>query len=234
MTKAFDISHHNGQDIKQLLKRPEDAPTFLYIKRSEGQTIVQDEYYNDLYLTARNNGIIYGGYHYINPSSKHFDDLIKEYGSALSQIANVEASRLLDIVKAPNTYLVPMMDVEEKYLVKNITNCVTYLDRVCHSYFTQGGKKLGIYASHSVLNTSQMIWLIQQYNLVVWDARYKYKDAKLHVDAGINDIVPLLQRNINGTIDVDINQICTKYVDYNGKTWDLDCDIVYNPLKLML
>lgn len=234
MTKAFDISHHNGQDIKQLLKRPEDAPTFLYIKRSEGKTIVQDAYYNDLYLTARDNGIIYGGYHYINPSSKFFEDLIAENGIALTDIAHTEANRLLEIAAVPNTLLVPMMDVEEKYLVKNMTNCVIYLDKVCQRYFNHGGKKLGIYASHSVLNTSQMIWLIQQYNLVVWDARYKYKDAKLHVDAGINDIAPLLQRSINGTIDVDINQICKKYVDYNGKAWNLDCDIVYNPLKLML
>lgn len=232
--KAFDISHHNGQEIKKLLSRPEDAPAFLYIKRSEGISIVQDEYYHDLFVYAKERGIICGGYHYINPCSNvKFNDLVKSASDELRPYANTEASRLLHIVDTLGCKLVPMMDVEEKYLVYNMCDCLGYLDMVCNSYFTQGGKKLGIYASHSVLNTPQMADLISRYNLVIWDARYKYTSAKLCCDSTLDDIDPLTQPCVNNR-EVSINQICTKYVDYDNKTWSLDCDIVYRPLDLLL
>lgn len=223
MTIAYDISHHNGQNIKDLLSSEADKPTFLYIKKSEGISVDQSKYFFDLQNYAKEKGIITGGYHYVNPS-------LVAMQNETEKAAEKEAVRLVTIQDL--TKLVPMMDVEEKYMVNNMYDTIEYLDKLCYIFFTTGGKKLGIYASYSMLYDERIMDIIKKYELVVWCARYKYSDAMLSANSCYDMIRRYLQFGVAG-YPIAINQFCTKYLDNKANFWNLDCNYVFNPLALL-
>lgn len=224
MITAFDISHHNGIDVTNLLRDADDKPPFLYIKRTEGLTVNQSDYFDAMRKVAEDNGIIVGGYHYCNPGNTRLNNLDKT-------AANIEASRLATI--SNYTKLVPMLDVEEKYMLLDRAHLARYLDMLFYSYMTSSSsKKIGIYASYSLLAEDCIQDVIQNYNLTVWCARYKYECAHLAYDSDINDISRYLQTTVKN-IPVDINQFAKIYYDSSGKKWSLDCNCVYNPLRLL-
>lgn len=224
MITAFDISHHNGKDVTTLLRDIDDKPPFLYIKMSEGLTIVQKDYFYMMLEEAKNSGIIVGGYHYCNPGNSKLNNLDKT-------AANIEAGRLSTISNL--TELVPMLDVEEKYMLLDRQHLARYLDMLFYSYMTStNGKKAGIYASYSLLTEDCIQNVIRDYNLVVWCARYKYESAHLACDSSMLDVSRYLQTTIDD-IPVDINQFAKRYYDSRGKEWPLDCNVVFNPLRLL-
>lgn len=225
--KAYDISHwNNEEEVVSLLNSTVDCPSFLYIKRSEGLNTVQSEYYESMKREAHKKGVCVGGYHYINPNASE-----KNYNFYPTVAAEREALRLRQIQDCSD--LIPMMDVEENYLLASPKGLVNYLRMVHNAFLDNGGNKLGIYASYSLLKNKDLQKLILDRGIYLWCARYKYKDAHLTYHESVSDILHLLQVQV-GEIPVSINQFCTKYyAGYTDDTLNLDCNIVLRPRDLL-
>lgn len=228
--RGYDISHHNKEkEIKELLDSDFDRPQYMYIKRSEGLNTVQIDYFERMRAYAHIKGIAVGGYHYINPNAAG-----KNYGFDFNTIASVEASRLISLDNDV-LQLVPMMDVEEKYLLTNVRLLAEYLEKVCDSFFRQGGKKVGIYASYSLLCNEAIKEVVKTYDMPVWCARYMYKDTdrnKMTATSTIKDLNRNIQRFVSD-IPVAFNQIGTVYYDNKGIKHNLDCDVILRPMDIM-
>lgn len=93
--KGIDVSHHNG-NIKWDVLAEKDHIRFVYIKATEGATVVDNKFAKNA-VSAKNAGILVGAYHFLTTTS-----------SAEKQFENFKAA-----VDASKIDLLPVLDAEK-------------------------------------------------------------------------------------------------------------------------
>ena len=93
--KGIDVSHHNGS-IKWDILAEKDHIQFVYIKATEGATIVDNMYAKNT-VSAKDAGILVGAYHFLTTAS-----------SAEKQFENFKAA-----VNTTRIDLLPVLDAEK-------------------------------------------------------------------------------------------------------------------------
>ena len=93
--KGIDVSHHNG-NIKWDVLAEKDHIRFVYIKATEGATVVDNKFAKNA-VSAKNAGILVGAYHFLTTAS-----------SAEKQFENFKAA-----VDASKIDLLPVLDAEK-------------------------------------------------------------------------------------------------------------------------
>lgn len=132
---GIDVSHHQGEinwsDVKKYLK----ADAFVYIKCTEGATLV-DKKCKIYARNAKEQGILIGGYHYFRMTSTP-EDQFKNFKKALDEIG-------------PD--LIPMVDVEtsDKKPTKELQRA---LQKFLNMLEKEYGKKPMIYGTARSYNS---------------------------------------------------------------------------------
>ena len=93
--KGIDVSHHNGSIKRDILAEKEHIQ-FVYIKATEGATIVDNMYAKNT-VSAKDAGILVGAYHFLTTAS-----------SAEKQFENFKAA-----VNTTRIDLLPVLDAEK-------------------------------------------------------------------------------------------------------------------------
>lgn len=93
--QGIDISHHNG--VVDWAKVAEDGISFVFLKASEGRTLVDRTFHNNT-KGARAAGLLVGAYHFVNATS--------------TGAAELEAKHFADTIRGVHLDLPPVMDFE--------------------------------------------------------------------------------------------------------------------------
>lgn len=190
---GIDISHHQGDiDWEKVNKWNGNKIHFVYIKATEGSTLI-DQHYKKNLEAARDNNFLVGSYHYFKTSS-----------SPESQFDNFKS-----VAPKSKQQLIPIVDVEERgkqWDEKTFhRNLKSFLDMVERHY----GCKPMIYTSNTFYNK----YLANKYDdYKIFIGRYSEKQPNLKDEKNWH-IWQFSRKGVVSGIShkVDINRIHSEY-----------------------
>ncbi len=126
--QGIDVSHYQGKiNWKEVAKT--NIPKFVYIKASEGKSLV-DEFYNEYFTQAKAHGFKVGSYHFFRPGID----------------VEVQYKLFIGNIKVKEQDLLPLIDVEIMTGVESIEifqrRLLTFCKLVAHAF---NGQKPIIY-----------------------------------------------------------------------------------------
>lgn len=214
MYKGIDVSHWNNLETIQSLydNRFLNKIDFAYIKAGEGL-----DYYDPMCEinaeSARRSNVAVGFYWFV--TQKQLDSRDK-WGDLIKTMCS----------KIPYHHCMPvMLDYEQRQLLNKravydelLLDFAASLRKYCSLKYDD---RVGIYASHAVLESNQLARNIDAMGMYIWDARYKYKST--NIDIYDDHLGKYAQEYADG-VEVDFNQITSKVL-INGVNVDLDLDV---------